>query len=70
VFGAVARGEESDRSDIDFLVESPRAHDLFLQRIPLTEELSRLLDRQVDVIPEHELSPHIRHRVVAEAVEL
>lgn len=70
VFGSVARGEESDRSDIDFLVEFPRGYDLFRQRIPLTEELSLLLDRRVDVVPEHELSPHIRHRVVSEAVEL
>ena len=70
VFGSVARGEENDRSDIDFLVELPRGYDLFTQRMPLTEELSLLLDRPVDVVPEHELSPHIRSRVIVEAVEL
>lgn len=70
VFGSVARGEENDHSDIDFLVELPRGYDLFAQRMPLTEELSLLLARPVDVVPEHELSPHIRSRVVAEAVEL
>jgi len=70
VFGSVARGEENDCSDIDFLVELPRGYDLFAQRIPLIEELSRLLDRSVDVVPEHELNPHIRQRVIAEAVEL
>jgi predicted nucleotidyltransferase len=70
VFGSVARGEESDRSDIDFLVEFPRGYDLFQQRIPLTEELSLLLGRPADIVPEHELSPHIRARVIVEAVEL
>jgi predicted nucleotidyltransferase len=70
VFGSVARGEENDRSDIDFLVEFPRGYDLFQQRIPLTEELSLLLGRPADVVPEHELSPHIRARVIVEAVEL
>ena len=70
VFGSVARGEESDHSDIDFLVEFPRGYDLFAQRMPLTDELSQLLNRPVDVVPEHELGPHIRSRVIVEAVEL
>lgn len=70
VFGSVARGEESERSDIDFLVELPRGYDLFGQRIRFAEELSQLLGRTVDVVPEHELNPHIRHRVISEAIEL
>lgn len=70
MFGSVARGEETDRSDIDFLVELPHGYDLFAQRLPLTEALSSLLGRRVDVIPDHELSPHLRARVVGEAVEL
>lgn len=70
VFGSVARGEDNEGSDIDFLVELPRGYDLFAQRMPLTEELSLLLDRRVDVVPEHELNPHIRQRVIAEAIEL
>jgi len=70
VFGSVARGEDDERSDVDFLVELPRGYDLFAQRMPLTEELSLLLDRAVDVVPEHELNPHIRQRVIAEAIEL
>lgn len=70
VFGSVARGEENDRSDIDFLVDFPRGYDLFAQRLPLTEELSLLLNRAVEVVPEHELSPHIRERVIKEAIAL
>lgn len=70
VFGSVARGEDDERSDVDFLVELPRGYDLFAQRMPLTEALSVLLDRPVDVVPEHELNPHIRQRVIAEAVQL
>ena len=70
VFGSVARGEEKPDSDIDFLVELPRGYDLFTQRLPLTEELSDLLHRRVELIPEHELNPHIREQVLQEAVEL
>ena len=70
VFGSVARGEETPVSDVDFVVEFPRGYDLFLQRLPLTQQLSDLLKRQVDLVPEHELSPHIRQQVLQEAVAL
>lgn len=70
VFGSVARGEERPDSDVDFLVELPRGYDLFRQRLPLTDELAQLLNRRVEVIPEHELNRYIRDRVLKEAVDL
>lgn len=70
VFGSVARGEDSPESDVDFLVDFPRGYDLFAQRLPLTYRLADLLHRHVELIPEHELSRHIRDRVLGEAVDL
>ena len=70
VFGSVARGEETADSDVDFLVELPRGYDLFSQRMPLTQKLSDLLNRRVELIPEHELNPHMRKKILAEAVLL
>ena len=70
VFGSVARGEETADSDVDFLVELPKGYDLFSQRIPLTQRLSELLNRRVELIPEHELNPHMRKKILAEAVLL
>ena len=70
VFGSVARGEESPESDVDFLVDLPRGYDLFAQRIPLAQALEELLHRKVDLLPEHELNPHVRAQVLAEAVPL
>jgi predicted nucleotidyltransferase len=70
VFGSVARREERPESDIDFLVDFPRGYDLFAQRLPLTDQLAQLLQRPVELIPEHELSRHIREQVLREAVEL
>lgn len=70
VFGSVARGEDAPDSDIDFLVELPRGYDLFTQRIPLTQVLGDLLHRKVDLVPEHELNPHVRTQILAEAVTL
>ncbi len=70
VFGSVARREERPNSDVDILVELPRGYDMFAQRLPLTQQLMNLLHRKVDLVPEHEISPHIRDRVLKEAVEL
>ena len=70
VFGSVARGEEGPDSDIDFLVDFPRGYDLFSQRLPLTERLAEMLQRRVELVPEHELNRHIRDQVLREAVDL
>lgn len=70
VFGSVARGEERPDSDVDFLVDFPFGYDLFRQRMPLAHDLSEIVGRQVDLIPEHELNRHIRPYVLSEAVEL
>ena len=70
MFGSVARREERDDSDVDFLVDLPAGYDLFRQRIPLTEALAELTGRQVDLIPEHELNKHLRPYILAEATDL
>ena len=70
IFGSVARGEERTDSDIDFLVDLPRGYDLFLQRLPLTEDLVKITGRKVDLVPEHELNIHMRDYVLQEAAEI
>ncbi len=70
VFGSVARGEETPQSDVDFVVEFPRGYDLFLQRLPLAQQLADLVGRRVDLVPEHEFNPHIRQHILREAIAL
>jgi uncharacterized protein len=70
VFGSVARRQERQDSDVDFLVELPKGYDMFGQRMALTQGLADLLHRRVDVVPEHELNRHIRDHVLREAVEI
>ena len=70
VFGSVARGEESQNSDIDLLVDFPRGYDLFAQRLPLAESLQKLLGRSIDLIPEHEVNRHMKTHVLQEAIEI
>jgi len=64
VFGSVARREERTDSDMDFLVDFPRGYNLFVQRMPLTDQLALLLQRPVEVIPEYELNRHIREQAL------
>ncbi|MFN3228776.1 MAG: nucleotidyltransferase family protein [Asticcacaulis sp.] len=67
VFGSVARGEETESSDIDMLVVFEPGYDVFAQRLSLAERLAGLTGRNIDLIPEHELSPHLRDAVLLEA---
>ncbi len=70
VFGSVARGEETENSDIDFLV------DYDLQRISpwfpvrLIRYLEGLLSRKVDVVTEQGLKARIRDRVLQDCILL
>jgi predicted nucleotidyltransferase len=70
IFGSVARGEERAESDVDMLVELPQSYDMFTQRLALQERLTEIVGRRLDLIPEHELNPHIREAVLKEAVAL
>jgi predicted nucleotidyltransferase len=70
IFGSVARGDEALHSDIDLLVDFDRGYDLFAQRLALTRELTDLLGRPVDLIPVHELNPHLREKILSEAIDL
>lgn len=70
VFGSVARGEENADSDIDFLVELPRGYDMFRQRLPLTRQLEDITGRRVNLVPEHELNPHLADAIKREAVSI
>lgn len=70
VFGSVARGTETESSDVDFLVSLPRGYDMFKQRIPLKEELEVLIGREVGLIVKHEINRHIIGLILQEARDL
>ncbi len=67
VFGSVIRGEDDERSDIDFLVELETGRSLF-DLGGLQYELEQLLGCRVDVVTERGLKSRIRERVLQEAV--
>ena len=69
VFGSTVREEDTQKSDIDFIIEWPAPHSLF-DRMDLAEELSHLLGAPVDLILAPRLHPSIKEKVLREAVWL
>ncbi len=69
VFGSVARGEDTDSSDVDLLVDLENGVGVF-SLAGLQRELAELLGVDVDVVPAATLKPGIREGVLAEAILL
>jgi predicted nucleotidyltransferase len=69
VFGSTARGEASDGSDVDILVDLADDRSL-LDQVGLQQELEEVLGRKVDVVVEGGISPYLEKRILAEAVPL
>lgn len=69
IFGSVARGESSDTSDVDFLVELEPGLSL-LDHVALWQDLEELLGCKVDLVEPGGLHWYIRDKVMSEAVPL
>ena len=73
LFGSVVRGEAGPESDLDILVSlrPPGERPVIgLKWFDLVAELSRVLERPVDLVSEDGLSPYIRPYVEQEMVVL
>ncbi|MDF1522251.1 MAG: nucleotidyltransferase family protein [Trueperaceae bacterium] len=69
VFGSFARGEATDSSDVDFLVEFEEGRTL-LDLSGLRLDLCDVLGREVDVATPGSLHPGLRERVLREVVSI
>lgn len=66
IFGSVARGDNDQKSDLDFLVEFEPGRSL-LDHAALLPNLEELLRCKVDVMSEKGIKSRIRERVLREA---
>ncbi len=68
LFGSYARGNQTDSSDIDILVDFSTTPDL-LNFIKIEELLQKELGKKVDLVPKRklrfELAPNILHEAIA-----
>ncbi len=67
LFGSVARGESTEESDIDLLVEFSRPIGL-LVFVELKCILEEVLGRSVDLVTPKALKPQLRDRILKEAI--
>ena len=67
LFGSVARGESTEDSDIDLLVEFSRPIGLF-HFVELKRILEEAFGRSVDLVTPNALKPQLRDRILKEAI--
>ena len=69
LFGSVVRGEDTESSDIDLLVDFlPDAS--LLDQVALIQDLSEKFQRKVDVVSSRALNPHLRDAILEESTPL
>ncbi|HZO55337.1 MAG TPA: nucleotidyltransferase family protein [Bryobacteraceae bacterium] len=69
VFGSVARGEATESSDLDLLVEWEPGRSL-LDHVRLVQDLEALLNTRVEIGTERSLHRLVRDRILSEATPL
>ena len=67
IFGSVARGDETENSDIDVLVEFAQPIGLF-EFIRLKYYLEELTGHRVDLVTPDALRPELRKSILSEAI--
>ncbi len=70
IFGSVVRGEETENSDIDFLIDYDLSKISPWFPVGLIEDLEQLLNRKVDIVTTKSLHYFIRDKIMKEAVSL
>lgn len=69
VFGSFVRGEVTEKSDIDILVEIKRDISL-LDFVGIKQELEEALGRKVDLVEYDTIKPVIKEKILKEQVVL
>ncbi len=68
-FGSIVRGEMTDESDVDLLVEFEGKKSL-LDLAHLKNELEDAVSRRVDILTYKSLHPRLKDRILAEQVPI
>ncbi|HMO39964.1 MAG TPA: nucleotidyltransferase family protein [Saprospiraceae bacterium] len=69
IFGSFAKGDETDESDIDILVELGDEISL-LKFVGIKHELEDVLGKKVDLVEYQAIKPRLRNRILAEEIRI
>ena len=65
LFGSYARGEQSEKSDIDLIVEfAPNTPQLFEKKARLKSIIKNKLDKDVDICREKYIKPYFKNQIL------
>lgn len=65
LFGSIAKGKGTKKSDIDLLVRFYKRKSL-LDIVRIERELSEMLKRKVDLLTESSISPYLKNVIISE----
>jgi predicted nucleotidyltransferase len=69
IFGSYVRGEQTEKSDVDILVDFYELSDVF-DLLRLERSLRRLLRCKVDVVRKQAIRKELRDRILSEVIEI
>lgn len=69
VFGSYARGEENPKSDIDIIVDISKPIGIY-QFIGMKQDISKSLNKKIDLFKPNNIEPLIKEKIMAEAVTI
>lgn len=69
IFGSVAKGDSTDESDIDMLVELGDEISL-LKFVGIKYELEDVLGKKVDLVEYQAIRPRLRNRILSEEIRI
>lgn len=70
LFGSFARGEATQKSDVDLLIEFRGKKKDLLDHISLMQELEEALHRKVDVLTYKYIHPALKKQILSEQVRI
>jgi len=67
IFGSYARGESSQKSDLDLLIVFSQPYSLW-ELLDVKEFLSKKLRLKVDLVPKDSIKPMLKEQITQEAI--
>lgn len=67
LFGSFARGEQTEDSDVDIMVNFSDSITLF-KHINIISDLEKLLNKKVDIVPADQMYPRVRRHADKEKI--